>query len=123
MHNADLTRRLKEASKPQRRTSGNKEKLSDDDQLTARFAKHFGIMNEPFVPPAAFTVRPQTNSIDSGRYLTDTSKLQGITAELYEHVPEEMHEQINSSPAFQKLVRTNQDLHHTFPSTEFENSI
>lgn len=105
MQNADLSTRLKKNSSKSRK-AGTKDKLSDPDQRVSQFAKLFGIMHEPFVPQSALLVaRPSVNSTHPGRYQSELSRIQGITAELYELVPEDLHEGMKSSPAFRALVR------------------
>jgi len=44
-------------------SSGNKTKLSESDSRISQFAKLFGVMHEPFVPPSALLVaRPDMSS-------------------------------------------------------------
>jgi hypothetical protein len=107
MQNADLAMRLKE-SKGGSSTSGKKTRLSkpDLDQRISQFAKLFGVMHEPFVSPSAFAARPDTRSTHPGRYESDLSKVQGITAELYEVLPKDMHSDLKSSPKFRSTVRS-----------------
>ena len=82
-------------------SSGNKTKLSESDSRISQFAKLFGVMHEPFVPPSALLVaRPDMSSSHPGRYDSDISKVQGITAELYEVLPKDMHSDLKSSPKF-----------------------
>ena len=62
-------------------------------------------MNELFMPSAALMMkRPLTNSMDPARYDSDTAELQGITAEVYESLPDTFYEELEGSIAFQKLV-------------------
>jgi hypothetical protein len=102
---AELSSRLKK-NDPKHQKSGNKEKLSDSDLRISHLAKHFGVMHEPFVHQSMFLVpRPSMDSSHSDRYHSELSKAQGVTAELYDLVPEDLHESINSSPSFRTLVR------------------
>lgn len=62
-------------------------------------------MHEPFVDKTALLVpRPNMDSTNPNRYQSDLSKTQGITAELYETLPEDMHDELQSSTHFQSLV-------------------
>jgi hypothetical protein len=104
MQNADLSMRLKE-SKSDPSSSGKKVGLSELDLCISQFAKLFGVMHEPFVPLSALLVaRPDTSSTHSGRYDSELSNVQGITAELYEVLPKEMHSDLKSSPKFRTKV-------------------
>jgi hypothetical protein len=104
MQNADLAMRLKESKGESISTSGRKG-LSESDSRVAQFAKLFGVMHEPFVPPSALlAARPDTSSAQSGRYDSELSKIQGITAELYEVLPKDMHSDLKSSPKFRSMV-------------------
>ena len=50
-------------------------------------------MNEIFILPGALTIkRPLTTSVDADRYNTDMTALEGITAEIYENIPESLHD-------------------------------
>ena len=106
MQNADLSMRLKKSKdKSTASTSGKKSRLSDSDSRIAQFAKLFGVMHEPFVPPSALLVaRPDIGSTDPSRYESEISKIKGITAELYEVIPKDMHTDLKSSPAFRSTV-------------------
>ena len=62
-------------------------------------------MNEVFMPAAALVAkRPQTNSMDPGRYNSDLAELQGITAEVYESLPDNFHDAVENSIPFRNLV-------------------
>ena len=51
--------------------------------------------------PAAFVVkRPLTNSMDPGRYCSDSAELQGIIAEVYESLPDNFHDELENSIQF-----------------------
>jgi hypothetical protein len=104
VQNAELSTRLREKSKGSRK-SKKKENLSMLDQRTSRYAKLFGVMHEPFVDKTALLApQPNVDSTDPGRYQSDLSKIQGVTAELYEMLPEDMHDELQSSTHFQSLV-------------------
>ena len=102
MQNADLAMCLKGEKNT---ASGKKVKLSEPDSHISQFAKLFGVMHEPFVPPSALLVaRPDTSSTHPGRYDSEISKVQGITAELYEVLPKDFHSELKSSPKFRSMV-------------------
>jgi hypothetical protein len=102
MQNADLSMRLKESKGG---NSGKKTRVSESDSRISQFAKLFGVMHEPFVPLSAFLVaQPDTSSTHPGRYESDISNVQGITAELYEVLPKDMHSELKSSPKFRSTV-------------------
>lgn len=105
MENCKFSMDLKELKKGGTNTSGKKSKLSETDSRISQFAKLFGVMHEPFVPPSALAVaRPDTSSTDTSRYGSDISKVQGITAELYEVLPKDMHSDLKLSPKFRTTV-------------------
>jgi hypothetical protein len=104
MRIAELSTRLKK-NDPKHQKSGNKEKLSDSDLRISHLAKLFGVMHEPFVPQSILLVaRPSLDSTHPDRYHSELSKIQGMTAELYEVVPDDLHEEVKLSPAFRTLV-------------------
>lgn len=104
MRNAELSTRLRK-NNPKNQKSGDKVKLSDSDLRISHLAKLFGVMHEPFVAQSTFLVaRPSGNSTHPDRYHSELSKIQGMTAELYEVIPDDLHEQIKLSPAFRTLV-------------------
>lgn len=97
--------------------------LSDNDRLISQNAKKFGVMNEVFMPAGAFTAkRPPTNSMDSRRYDSDIGELQGMTAEIYENLPDELHDQMEFSIPFRNLVSKfrNQASHRQSPFVAFQ---
>jgi hypothetical protein len=101
--NAELSTRLRGKGKGSQKS--RKDNLSTLDQRTSRYAKHFGVMHEPFIDKTALLAsRPNVDSTNSGRYQSDLSKIQGVTAELYEILPEDMHDELQSSTQFQSLV-------------------
>ena len=62
-------------------------------------------MNEVFISAAALAVkRPLTNSMDAGRYDSEIAELHGITAEIYEFLPDTLHYELENSIAFRNLV-------------------
>jgi hypothetical protein len=105
MQNADLSMRLKESKSENTPKRGPKAKLSEFDSRISQFAKLFGVMHEPFVPPSALlAAKPDTSSTHPGRYDSELSKIQGITAELYETLPKDMHSELKLSPKFRSTV-------------------
>ena len=64
---------------------GKKARLSESDSRISQFAKLFGVMHEPFVPPSTLLIaHPDMSSTYHGRYESELSKVQGITADLYD---------------------------------------
>ena len=62
-------------------------------------------MHEMFVPSAALAVkRPLTDSMDPGRYDSELAELNGTIAEIYETLPDDMHDQLETSIPFRNLV-------------------
>jgi hypothetical protein len=62
-------------------------------------------MNEVFMPAATLVVkRPLTNSMDPAQYDSDIAELQGVTAELYESLPDNFHHELENSIEFRNLV-------------------
>jgi hypothetical protein len=85
--------------------TGSRSVLSDNDKLISQHAKKFGVMNEVFMAAAALAVkRPPTNSMDPGRYDSDIAELHGVTAELYESLPDNFHYDLENSIVFRNLV-------------------
>lgn len=114
--NLELSRRLKENTK----RSQKSRKENPLDQRITRYAKLFGVMNEPFVDKTALLApRPITNSTDPDRYQSDLSKIQGVTAELYETIPEDMHDELQSSTDFQSVVSAPDKATSCFSDTNF----
>jgi hypothetical protein len=104
MKNAALRR---EIPKPQQK--GRKPKLSPaatkDDERIALFARKFNVMNELFVPNAAFLVdEPDFDSMDPNRYKSPATILQGVTIELFEEVPEDLHPNMREHGHFRDTV-------------------
>lgn len=105
MENAELVMRLKE-SKGESTASGKRARPSESDSRISHFAKLFGVMHEPFVPLSALLVaRPDTTSSShSGRYESELSKVRGITTELYEVLPKDLHKELEMSTKFRSTV-------------------
>jgi hypothetical protein len=102
MRNAELSTRLKRKTTEAKK---NRKKENPSDQRITRYAKLFGVMNEPFVDKMALLApRPIVDSTDPDRYQSDLSKIQGVTAELYETLPEDMHGELQRDTHFQSMV-------------------
>ena len=110
MQNSQLSISLKDLKRRKESTSaagggGKRSKLSEQELRISHFAKLFGVMHEPLVPPSALqATRPDMSSSSTGRYVSDLSKVQGITAELYEVLPKDMHLYLETSPKFRNSV-------------------
>jgi len=70
------------------------------------YARRFGVMNEVVVSRDAFLqTRPRgINSDDPGRWKSEESACQGLVAELYEELPEDMHIMLQKNPSFRDTV-------------------
>ena len=102
LQNSELRAQLKGKKEDRKHSHGI---LSDRDKLISQYAKKFGVMNEIFVPPAALAVkRPSTNSMDPGRYDTEVAELHGMIAEVYESLPDDFHDELETSIPFRNLV-------------------
>ena len=65
MQNSNLSRHIKGLKNKGNISSGKKSKLSESDSCISQFAKFFGVMHEPFVPPSALLVtHPNISSTD-----------------------------------------------------------
>ena len=102
IQNSELRANLK---RKKNTTVGSRGVLSSRDKLVSQYAKKFGVMNEVFPTPAALLVkRPLTNSMDANRYTSELAELDGIIAEVYESLPEEFYDELESSIPFRTLV-------------------
>jgi len=69
------------------------------------YGKKFGVLNELFVPGAAFLVaKPMFDLQDKSRYKTPTGILDGIIAELYDQIPENLHKLMEDHSYFRDTV-------------------
>lgn len=112
LKNSELRAKVKGKST---QAAGSRKVLSGDEKLIAQYAKKFGVMNEMFMPPGALAVkRPLTTSMHSGRYESDLAELEGMIAEVYESLPENLHDDMENSIAFRNLVNIfcNQAFHY-----------
>jgi hypothetical protein len=94
---------LRAQAKPGKRT-GSRRDLSGNEKLISQFAKKFTVMNEMFMPSGLPMKKPLTNSMDTGRYDSDLAGMEGIIAEIYECLPESLHDDIANSIEFRNLV-------------------
>jgi hypothetical protein len=70
------------------------------------YARKFGVMNEVVVSRGAFLL-PQPrgiNSDDPDHWKSEELALQGLVAELYEELPEDMHGMLLKDPKFRDTV-------------------
>ena len=111
MQNSELSASLKELKKKKKESTstasgrGKRSKLSEQESHISHFAKLFGVMHEPLVPPSALqATRPDMSSLSTDRYKSELSKVQGITVELYEVIPKDMHSDLKTSPKFRNSV-------------------
>jgi hypothetical protein len=102
---------LRAQARPGKRT-GSRSILSGNEKLISQFAKKFTVMNEMFMPSGLPMQKPLTNSMHAGRYDSDLAASEGIIAEVYECLPESLHDDIANSIVFRNLVSNN--LHNAF---------
>jgi hypothetical protein len=91
LENAGLRRKHRKIS-----TKGKKkeatEKRANVDQRISLHARKFCVMNEIFVPEAAFlTADPHFDPMDRNRYTSEDLVRKGVIAELFEEVPKNLH--------------------------------
>lgn len=96
---------------PKNKTKGRKPKASSattsNDERIALFARKFGVMNELFLPEAAFLVNdPDFDPMDPDRYKDPATVLQGVISELFEAVPEDLHSSMREHSHFRDVVST-----------------
>ncbi|KAH9476949.1 hypothetical protein JR316_0010865 [Psilocybe cubensis] len=103
IRNVELATYVMRFKKQKKSQKSKTSQLSNKDKRIAQLGRRFGIMNEPFVPPAAFLVaRPSTFSTDAKRYESEMSQLNGVIAELFEEIPKDLHGDLKGSPDFRK---------------------
>jgi len=101
LKNSDLRAQVKSGKNP----TGSRGILRGDEKLISQYAKRFGVMNEMFVLPGAMAVkRPLTDSTDPDQYKSDLAALEGVIAEVYENIPDNLHEDMENSTQFRNLV-------------------
>jgi hypothetical protein len=102
LENANLHRKHRKTS-----TKGKKKGTTEKttDERISLLARKFCIMNEIFVPEAAFlTADPDFDPMDRQRYTSEHFIKKGIIAELFEEVPKNLHERMQGSGAFRDAV-------------------
>lgn len=90
-------------------TKGKKKKevKSTNDQRISLHARKFCVMNEIFVPEAAFlTADPNFDPMDPDRYTSEDLIRKGVIAELFEEVPKNLHDKMQESGTFRDMVST-----------------
>lgn len=94
---------------PKQSKKGGKSKqipaVTDKDDRIALYARKFGVMNEIFVPAEVFLVPdPDFDAMDHHRYSTPENTLRGVTAELFEEIPKDLHPMMQEHTHFRDLV-------------------
>jgi hypothetical protein len=102
MENANFHRKQRKISgKGKKKETTEKNNTIDNDQRISLHARKFCIMNEIFIPEAAFlTADPDFDPMDSNRYTSEDFIRKGVIAELFEEVPKNLHEKMQGSGAF-----------------------
>ena len=79
---------------------------SQDDHINT-CGRKFAVMNELYVPRGAFmVVRPaDVYSDDPHRWDSQTSAMRGVVAELYEEIPEDLHDMLAHHSSFRNKVQ------------------
>jgi hypothetical protein len=105
MEVTSLRRKVKSTAASKGRKPKDTAAKSTNDDRIALCARRFGIMNEVFVAESAFLKKdPDVDPMDPERYKTPDSILSGVVAELFEGVPENLHEMMQESGSFRDLV-------------------
>lgn len=78
-----------------------------EQERIAVHARRFGVMNEMMVPKIVFLrARPiGIRSDDSNRWNSELLALNGFVAEMYEEIPEDLHEMMAKHTSFRSTVR------------------
>ena len=101
MELATLRRKLTSGNTSKGRKPKGKAAKGKDDVRIALHARKFCVLNEIFVPEAAFLTRdPNFDPMDPEHYKTADSIRNGIIAELFEEVPDDLHELMQESRSF-----------------------
>lgn len=81
--------------------------LHDNDSLIALHARRFGVMNEMFLSKDVFLQpRPQdVYSDDSDRWDNDENAKRCIITEIYEEIPESLHDMLEKTTTFRDMVQ------------------
>jgi len=98
-------------------TSSKNTSAAPIDETTQRigvYARRFGVMNEVVVSRTAF-LQPRPRGIhsdDPDRWKSEESACQGLIAELYEELPDDMHTMLQKNPSFHDTVCVKRLLYH-----------
>jgi hypothetical protein len=91
LENAGLRRKHRKISTKDKKKEAT-EKRANVDQRISLHARKFCVMNEIFVPEAAFlTADPHFDPMDRDRYTSEDLVRKGVIAELFEEVPKNLH--------------------------------
>lgn len=105
MANAALRREIPKAGKGRSQKNPPPPTVTKNDERIALHGRKFGVMNELFVAEAAFLVAESgLNPMDNIRYTSPALILQGVIAELFEEVPEDLHGLMKEHTHFRDLV-------------------
>lgn len=105
MANAALRREIPKAGKGRSQKNPPPPTVTKNDERIALHGRKFGVMNELFVAEAAFLVAESGfNPMDNTRYTSPALILQGVIAELFEEVPEDLHGLMKEHTHFRDLV-------------------
>ena len=115
MELASLRRKIASGNTSKGRKPKDKAVKGKDNDKIALHARKFCIMNEVFMPEAAFLTKDSGfDPLDPEQYKTPDSIRNGIIAELFEEVPGDLHELLQESSSFRDLVSAT--LLYCFPS-------
>lgn len=88
-----------------KRTSDTEEDTTWQERV-ALLARKFGVMNEIFVEPKHFMIeKPDVDPYDSKtRYASPQSRMAGLTAEIFQEIPGNLHETMVNDSKFRDQV-------------------
>jgi len=105
MENSALQREIPKDGSGRPRKNPPPPTVTKNDERIALHGRKFGVMNEIFVVEAAFLVADSGFSpMDNTRYTSQALILQGVIAELFEEVPEDLHGLMKEHTHFRDLV-------------------
>jgi hypothetical protein len=87
-------------------TSAPAAAIDETTQRIGVYARRFGVMNEVVVSRDAF-LQPRPRGIysdDPNHWKSEESVRQGLIAELYEELPDDMHAMLQKNPSFRDTV-------------------
>lgn len=81
--------------------------LHDNDSLIALHAHHFGVINEMFLSKDVFLQPwpPEVYSDDPDWWDNDENAKRCVIAEIYEEVPESLHNMLEKTTTFHDMVQ------------------